>query len=323
MNPFQASLRGFLFLTLAASFLGAGPGQKKPKPEDEQFLSEVRYIITSAERKDFLSRPDTEKAGFIEEFWKRRDPDPSTPENEFKDEYLGRIEKANDLFFGEGRPGWLTDRGRIYVLFGPPTQRQPTSPTGEAGGRCLELWYYRDFPVVFVDRGCTGTFMLETFDLSPISELSLAKESAPKPFPSAAEERPSFDFDVTLRRKKTEESRLESIVDISIPYTSLWLNFEGGKFAATFEVKLEIRDSQNSLLWESASLYDLALTSAELKQKMTSKYEIHILILIEKGAETLSLGKNTLLVVLKNKKVGEEIRKKVEFSFEAPLAQKL
>jgi len=313
MNPLHATLRKSFCVFLAASAFGAGNGEKKLKPEYEKFLSEVRYIITSAERKDFLARPDTEKSQFIEEFWKRRDPDPATPENEFKDEYLGRIAKANDLFVGEGRPGWLTDRGRIYVLFGPPTERQTTTPAGDVRGRCQELWYYRDFPVVFIDRGCTGTFMLETFDLSPISELSLARESAPKPF-LQAQEKPPFDFDVALRRKRTEETRLEAVVDISIPYTSLWLSLEGGKFTTIFEVKLELRDSQNVLLWENASLHELALTSDELKQKMTSKYEMHLLVVLEKGAETLSRGKNTLLVILKNTKVGEEIRKKVEFS---------
>lgn len=315
MNPVRASLWGMSFLTLAASLLGAASGQKKLPPEYEQFLSEVRYIITSAERKDFLNLPDSAKAGFIKEFWKRRDPDPSTPENEFKDEYQGRIAKANDIFFGEGRPGWLTDRGRIYVLFGPPTQRQTASPSADARGRCQEVWYYRDFPVVFVDRGCSGTFMLETFDLSPISDLSLARESAPTPFPAPAEAKPSIDFDVTLKRKKTEAASFEALVEISLPYKGLWLSFEGGKFVTSFEIKLELRDSQNVLLWENTSVHDLSLTADELKQNRTSNYEIPIPILIEKGAEALNAGKNTLLVILNNKKVGEEIRKKIEFSF--------
>ena len=197
-------------------------------------------------------------------------------------------------------------------MFGPPTQRE-TTPAGDSRNRCREVWYYRDFPVVFVDRGCMGSFMLETFDLSPIAALSLARESAPRPFPSA-EEKPVFDFDVSLRRRSTEASSFEALVDIAIPYQSLWLSFEGGRFAASFEVKLELKDSQNNLLWDNSTLHDLSLTSEELKQKMTSRYELHLLILIEKGAETLSLGKNTLTVGLKNTKVGEEIRKKIEFS---------
>jgi hypothetical protein len=68
------------------------------------------------------------------------------------------------------------------------------------------------------------------------------------------------------------------------------------------------------VLWDNTTLHEIALTSEELKLKMASRYELHLLVLVEKGAETLSQGKNTLTVVLKNKKVGEEIRKKVEFN---------
>lgn len=313
MGLFQSAVRSLLSFALAASILGMGSGQTKLKPEFEQFLSEVRYIITPAERKAFLDRPDSEKARWIEEFWMSRDPDPSTSENEFKNEYFGRIARANDFFFGEGRPGWLTDRGRIYILFGPPTERQTSSPANESRGRCQELWYYRGFPVVFLDRGCVGTYRLETFDLSPIADLSLARDSAPKPF-LPGESKPAFDFDVSLRRKKTEEARLEALVDISIPYASIWLSFEEGKFAAALEIRLELLDNQNVLIYEKTTSSDISLTSDELKQKMSGRYEISIPVVLEKGAETLSRGKNTLLVILKNKKVAEEIRKKVEFS---------
>ncbi len=80
--------------------------------------------------------PPSERKNFREEFWKRRDLDPSTEENEFKMEYFNRIEKANDLFISEGRPGWLTDRGSIYILLGPPMNRL-TYPMGIDGySRC-------------------------------------------------------------------------------------------------------------------------------------------------------------------------------------------
>ncbi len=92
-------------------------------PEYADFLSQVRYIITKEEEKIFLELPHSEKDRFIEEFWARRDPDPDTEENEFKTEFFKRVERANALFISEGKPGWLTDRGRIYVLFGPPTDR--------------------------------------------------------------------------------------------------------------------------------------------------------------------------------------------------------
>src|SRR5512137_1045434 len=113
---------------LAAALLwGAGCHlynlEKKLAPDNAEFLSHVRYIITSEERKTFLEMPDSEKPKFIEEFWKKRDSNPDTPENEFKAQYDSRVEKANELFRGEGKTGWLTDRGRIYILFGPPMDR--------------------------------------------------------------------------------------------------------------------------------------------------------------------------------------------------------
>jgi GWxTD domain-containing protein len=105
--------------------------ERKLDPENAEFLSKVSYIITKEERKIFLELPDKEKEKFREEFWKRRDPDLETEENEFKTEYFKRLERAAEIFMGEGRPGWLTDRGRIYVLFGPPADRM-TYPMGSA-----------------------------------------------------------------------------------------------------------------------------------------------------------------------------------------------
>jgi len=70
----------------------------------------------------FKEYPPFEREEFIEKFWARRDPSPTTVRNEFKEEYFLRIEEANKLFKG-GIAGWLQDRGRIYVLFGPPDER--------------------------------------------------------------------------------------------------------------------------------------------------------------------------------------------------------
>ena len=75
---------------------------------------------------------------------------------------MDRIDQANELFISEGRPGFMTDRGRIYILFGPPTNRiQDTS-----GYRyCREVWYYGNFPVVFDDSTCSGDYRLVTYNL--------------------------------------------------------------------------------------------------------------------------------------------------------------
>ncbi len=162
--------------------------ESKLDPASEEFYSKVRYIITKQESKMFLELPPSARAEFIEEFWKRRDPTPGTEENENKDAYFGRIEEANRLFRGGGRPGWLQDRGRIYILFGPPNERQ-TRPMGgwdidpyedareqtssrqvALGEKPSETWvYYNLFSsmqqphvvrIVFVDTYGTGDYQL-------------------------------------------------------------------------------------------------------------------------------------------------------------------
>src|ERR1051325_1388031 len=118
---------------------------------------DVTYIITDEERKAFKKlATDDERERFIEEFWRRRDPDPDTDENEFKEEYYERIAYANE-HFSSGIPGWKTDRGRIWIMYGKPDERE-THPMGgsyerpsyEGGGSTstypFETWFYRYLP---------------------------------------------------------------------------------------------------------------------------------------------------------------------------------
>ena len=115
---------------------------------------DVAWIITDEERSAFkrLSN-DEERDQFIEQFWLRRDPTPDTIENEYKEEHYRRIAYANE-HFAAGKPGWRTDRGRIYVMFGPPDEidSHPSGglynrPTEEGGGSTstypFEDWRYR------------------------------------------------------------------------------------------------------------------------------------------------------------------------------------
>jgi GWxTD domain-containing protein len=118
---------------------------------------DVRWIITPEELQAFkqLSN-DEERDAFIEQFWQRRDPTPDTAENEFKEEHYRRIAYANE-HFAAGRPGYLTDRGRIYIVFGPPDEIEahPSGgtydrPLEEGGGETstypFERWRYRYLP---------------------------------------------------------------------------------------------------------------------------------------------------------------------------------
>ncbi len=139
---------------------------------------DVAYIITDEERKAFRKlETDDERERFIEEFWRRRDPDPDTDENEFKEEYYERIAYANE-HFASGIPGWKTDRGRIWIMYGKPHDRE-THPMGgsyerpswEGGGSTstypFEIWFYRYLPGVgsgieieFVDPTGSGEYRI-------------------------------------------------------------------------------------------------------------------------------------------------------------------
>ena len=137
---------------------------------------DVRWIITDEERNTFKNlKTDDEREQFIEQFWLRRDPDPDTDVNEYREEYYTRIAYANE-HFTSGIPGWKTDRGRIYIVFGPPDEKEshPSGgsydrPTWEGGGTTstypFEIWWYRhlddvgsDVEIEFVDPSGSGEY---------------------------------------------------------------------------------------------------------------------------------------------------------------------
>jgi GWxTD domain-containing protein len=137
---------------------------------------EVPYIITDEERATFKKlATDEEREQFIEQFWERRNPNPGSPENEFKEEYYRRIAYSNE-HYASGIPGWRTDRGRIYIMYGPPDEIEahPSGgtyqrPAEEGGGQTstypFETWRYRYIDGIgnnvileFVDPSMTGEY---------------------------------------------------------------------------------------------------------------------------------------------------------------------
>ncbi len=145
-------------------------------PYKKWLNEDVAYIITDEERAAFKRlNTDEEREQFIEQFWLRRDPTPDTEENEFKEEHYRRIAYANE-HFASGIPGWKTDRGRIYIIYGPPDEidAHPSGgtyerPMEEGGGETstypFEDWRYRyiegignDVNIEFVDPTMTGEY---------------------------------------------------------------------------------------------------------------------------------------------------------------------
>jgi len=145
----------------------------------KKWLNEdVIYIITPEERRSFLHlSTNEEREQFIEAFWQRRNPDPDSPENTFKEEHYRRIAYANE-HYASGIPGWKTDRGKIYIMWGAPDEvdSHPTGgnwdrPMDQGGGSTTtypyEDWRYRylegmgeNVELEFVDPTSTGEYHL-------------------------------------------------------------------------------------------------------------------------------------------------------------------
>jgi GWxTD domain-containing protein len=159
-------------------------------PYKKWLEEEVPYIISDEERSAFLQlATNEEREQFIESFWQRRDPTPDTVENEFKEEHYRRIAYANERF-ASGVPGWRTDRGRIYIIWGAPDEIEshPTGgmynrPSEEGGGQTstypFEQWRYRylegignNIIIEFVDPSGSGEYHMT---MDPGEKDALAK----------------------------------------------------------------------------------------------------------------------------------------------------
>ncbi len=148
----------------------------KDKYYDKWLNQDVVYIISDDERAVFskLQTPE-EKDSFIEQFWQRRAPNPNRNSNEYKEEHYRRIAYVNEKF-GSGIPGWKTDRGRIYIMYGEPAEiedhaggehyrRKPNEGGGDTAVYPFQVWRYRniegigdDIEIEFVDRSWTGEY---------------------------------------------------------------------------------------------------------------------------------------------------------------------
>jgi GWxTD domain-containing protein len=167
-----------LVLILSTFSVFAQDDKKEDKKKKRWLDQDVAWIITDEERKTFKAlKTDDEREQFIEQFWLRRDPDPDTDANEYREEYYQRIAYANE-HYTSGIPGWKTDRGRMYIMFGKPDQIEshPSGgsydrPTWEGGGSTstypFEIWWYRyiegvgsDVEIEFVDPTGSGEYRI-------------------------------------------------------------------------------------------------------------------------------------------------------------------
>lgn len=286
---------GFLLSSCAVYQL-----EKNLDPESKDFFSIVRYTITKQERQIFLNLPPSERPGFMEEFWNKRDPDPGTEENEFKTEYYNRIEEANLLFKQGSTPGWLQDRGRVFITLGPPTNRE-TFPRGMSQyGVPTEIWYYGFFPVVFMDENWTGNYRLNALGAQQINEINRAQIDYGAKVP---DRKTVLDFDFNM--KNVQEG--EAIFEIEIPYNNIWFAENEDLMQTTLDVSLEVVDKENNSIWEYQEGYAISILKEKIGDYIGEKYKIEILAIIKPG-------NFELVIEIENKTGGERVRKRIKFT---------
>lgn len=160
---------------LVASLQAAPELEDLPKLLERWPREYVRWIITEAEKESYERlATDAERLAFIEAFWERRDPAPETRENEYRRDYLERFAFVLNRF-GAGKPGWATDRGRIYLLLGPPHSIQQNPMGRYSLERASEIWTYNGLGIPGVPESLDITFVdfRNTGDFEIVSDLEL------------------------------------------------------------------------------------------------------------------------------------------------------
>jgi GWxTD domain-containing protein len=131
--------------------------------EVHRAYDEAQYIATQMEERQYEQMPDLKgRQNFMADFWRRRDPDPSTAVNEFKTAYYERIAYANARLSNRFNDGWKSDRGRVYIIYGPYDEIDRAPSTAES--LPYEIWQYNNVQggviFVFVDRNNFGDYLL-------------------------------------------------------------------------------------------------------------------------------------------------------------------
>lgn len=228
---FKVSLFFLVFPLMISAFnCGFSPAVEF-SPESEEFFKTARLIMTQEEKKIFKHLPNKEsREEFIKDFWEKRDPNPDTEKNEFKEEFYERVEYANNRF-KEGIPGWKTDRGRIYILFGFPDKidNYPMLNSPEAKGYLLWVYYRYDFAVEFIDKRGNNSYELNPYS-GIYGDFSQAMKEAKFGIAYSKEKLGSQYIDF-----EADYDQNENKLNISIPVKGIAFVEEEGLLKAEFE----------------------------------------------------------------------------------------
>jgi len=293
--PDRRAVRPVPVLVLAAGLLAAAcastRGLKELDAKSRDFISKVRYTITAEERKAFLALPAASREPFIEDFWARRDPTPGTAENEYKTEYLARIERANRLFGGGGAPGWLQDRGRVYITLGPPDSRI-TYPRGVTFyGLPTEIWWYGLVSIVFIDQYWNDDYKISPESAGQLAMITQAQTNWNKPLvglPRQGEVGYSAGIaglDVTIEVADGPSARFA----LSLPYKNIWLKSAGQSLQATLEVTMKVAGPDGTEAWSFVQSYPIDLPQSRLKEVLDTDFKVEAVAPLKAGSYSLSV----------------------------------
>jgi GWxTD domain-containing protein len=307
----------------------AQEAKKEPLSEwSKQWLEEVvPYIITEAEKSVFLSLPNEEERGkFIQSFWEKKDPDPSTTENEFKIAYYKRIAIANRLFGFSKKDGWRTDRGKIFILLGPPQEiQQDFAPTGSSfsvyhGTR--ETWNYwgienprlpYNLEIVFVDRFGLGDYVLQeslsmgqfgqtAFDISSLhyhfDRLEILAEAMRNPFENQRRlegivtTEVTYDLipirsDIFLLKGKAQKTYTPIV--LKLPYGSLSPKIIEDKAYYSLNFLAHVSDQEGNVILQKSKDINFSFSPEELPSIQTGIYSFQTGLFLAPGDYGLQL----------------------------------
>jgi GWxTD domain-containing protein len=263
---------------LSPGLFGASAKDSKMSLEHSEFLSKVRYIISGDENKFFKNLPDDKRDDFIDQFWAVRDPNPATPENEFKEEYFKRIDESNRQFTA-GREGWLTDRGKTYILLGTPNYVQNVDMDSFMPNRYSQkpyiMWHYDDYVIPFVDQNLDGDYKVEYYNLDNLADVQDAFQKARK-YLSHIEGLFSYEF---------KYKKINGIPTIIFMFDLKKITFksEGEKVEASLEISVTLKDSKFGDVWEAQKSHVINFSKIVDKIPDVIKIEIPMSKDIKKG----------------------------------------
>ncbi len=307
------------------------PEKKKIEPLSKwskQWLEKVvPYIIADVEKKIFINLPtERDRGKFIENFWKKRDPDSKTPENEFKLDYYKRIALANKFFGTSGIEGWRTSRGKTYILLGPPNEIQrDMSPSGSSFSAFhgpKEVWNYWNLPnprlpynmeFVFVDKFGTGNYVLERslklgqagstpFNIDSMhyqfDYMETLAEAMRNPFENLDKLKGIITTHVTYDRIPIEfdlfylkgpEERTHIPLAIEIPYSSLPQKEIENEYYFSLTLLINVSNSLGQIIFEWSKDINFKHTLRELNSLKDETYQIQTSLSLEPEAYKMHL----------------------------------